>query len=334
MSTPKIALGRSPLTDPRALSSSMVFHVALLLIASAAVVGIAAPGASGPPQAILGEIGPVDNRAGESGGGGAGDLGGMGTAERVAVSAEGGARDKDAENELLSDILPAPAASDTSPRALPGPATTGLGTLPGLGTGGGGGSGGGSGGGIGRGSGPGTKFFGTEEHAGSFAYVIDCSGSMQSRGSLDIAKRELMASLAQLPPDARFSVVFYNLRANVFSDPQGRRGLMPATAANKERVRSLLSEVVPDGGTDHMLALRTAFDLRPEVIYFLSDGDLMSSRDVVELKADSGPSRVHAIEFGLGEDLREVGPLHRLATLTGGSFRYIDVRKFTRPAVR
>ena len=128
-------------------------------------------------------------------------------------------------------------SAEASQRALPGPQIGGVGVLPGPGLGGGGGSGGGSGGGVGRGVGPGTEFFGARERAESFAYVIDCSGSMASRGSLDVAKRELLASLDQLPPDARFAIVFYNLHATIFSDPQGRKGLMPATAANKARVR-------------------------------------------------------------------------------------------------
>src|SRR5205807_4342321 len=136
---------------------------------------------------------------------------------------------------LLAEILPAPPTTDAQ-RALPGPQITGLGILPGPGLGGGGGSGGGSGGGIGRGIGPGTEFFGAREHASSFTYVIDCSGSMATRNSLDVAKRELLASLGQLPPDANFAVVFYSLRATTLADERGGRGLMAATTVNKARV--------------------------------------------------------------------------------------------------
>src|SRR4051794_21060651 len=56
-----------------------------------------------------------------------------------------------------------------------------------------------------------TEFFGAPECAGSFAYALDRSGSMATRNSLDVAKRELMSSLDKLPPDATFSVVLYNL---------------------------------------------------------------------------------------------------------------------------
>ncbi len=100
-------------------------------------------------------------------------------------------------------------------------------------------------------------FFQIRDRARSAAYVIDSSGSMATRNALDVVKRELLASLAQLPPEAQFAVIFYNLRARVLSDDQGHAGLMAATASNRKRVQSQVAEVNADGGTDHMTALRT-----------------------------------------------------------------------------
>jgi hypothetical protein len=335
MNHAKPMIGRSPLTDPRSLGSSLLFHILLILVASAAALSVTVPERPELPHTLRGELDAVDNRPAKEGGGAPGELGGMGLVPVLpradGASPDGAARDPAAE-ALLSEILPTQNPTDGSHRALPGPQTTGIGVLPGPGTGGGGGSGGGSGGGVGRGVGPGTEFFGARERAGSFAYVIDCSGSMAMRGSLDVAKRELMASLSQLPPDAQFAVVFYNLESTVFTDPSGRKGLMAATASNKARVRSQLTTVVADGGTDHMLALRTAFSLRPEVVFFLTDADLMSNADVDELLKEHGKSRIQAVEFGRGSDLAgENAPISRLARTTGGSFRYIDVTKFPNP---
>jgi hypothetical protein len=185
-------------------------------------------------------------------------------------------------------------------------------------------------GGGGKGNGPGTEFFGMRDRGGSFAYVIDCSGSMVTLGSLDVAKRELLSSLARISPEARFAIVFYNLEAKVFADPSGRAGMMPATPSNKARVRSLLSTIKPDGGTDHMVALRAAFDLRPEVIFFLTDADLMTRQDVAELVAQAGKTRIQAVEFGQVSGLGGSAALKMLAKATGGSYRYIDVNTFGR----
>src|SRR5262249_21739299 len=157
------------------------------------------------------------------------------------TDAQGRAASSAAADALLSEILPAPASADASQRAMPGPLTTGVGALPGPGTGGGGGSGGGSGGGVGRGIGPGAGVFGGRQHAGPFAYVIACSGSMASSTALGVAKAELLASLGQLPPDARFGVIFYTMKATVFPDASGHTALMPATSDNKSRVQARLS---------------------------------------------------------------------------------------------
>ena len=107
---------------------------------------------------------------------------------------------------------------------------------------------------------------------------------------------------------------------------------MPATAANKVRVQGQLQTVAPDGGTDHMVALRTALGLKPEVIFFLTDADLMTNNDVNAILAEANGSRIQAVEFGRGTDLGMQTPLRRLATTTGGTYRYIDVTNFPRSA--
>ena len=228
---------------------------------------------------------------------------------------------------LLAEALAAADADGPPAPAPPG----GVGVLPGPGTGGGGGSGGGSGGGTGRGAGAGTEFFGAREKGESFAYVIDCSGSMATNAALDMAKRELLASLGRLPIESRFGVIFYNQKATVFSDPSGRPGLMAASLEAKSRVRTRLREIVPDGGTNHMIALRAGLALKPEVIFFLTDADMMTIPNVEEILAEAGKTRIQAIEFGVGPDVDASPPLRRLATATGGSYRYIDVTSFERP---
>jgi von Willebrand factor type A domain len=336
-----VLLGKTPLTDPRSVGSSALFHIIVVLLASlTAALNAALPMAMPHPKALSAEVDPVDNRADVpsspgQGGGGPGEIGGMSNLPLLPPSdgtkSQGATRDPAAET-LLAEILPSsqPSPNESLQRALPGPHTTGQGLIPGSGSGGGGGAGGGSGGGAGRGIGPGTQFFGARDHAHSFAYVIDCSGSMATRNSLDVAKREMLASINQLPPDAQFAVIFYNLNPRLLSDPQGQKGLMAATAPNKARVQTQLATIAPEGGTDHMSALREALKLKPEVIFFLTDADLMSNNDVNEILAEVGSTRIQAVEFGRGTELGQRTPLGRLATTTGGSYLYIDVSHFPR----
>jgi hypothetical protein len=326
-------LKRSPLTDPRALACSLVVHGFLLAIASVFAFQVAAPRIE--PTAVgrvmKGELDATDNRANGDPGGTSGDPEGR----AADLSAEPGIPAPLASNAaadaLLSEILPTREMVEVPSQTLPGPSTNGLGMLNASGTGEGGASSGNSVGGGGKGgTGPGTEFFGVRDQGRSLAYVIDCSGSMTARGSLNVAKRELLFSLDQIPPESQFAVVFYNLEATVFTDLAGNPGLMAATPANKARVKTLLSGVQPDGGTDHMLALKAAFNLHPEVIFFLTDADLMSRQDVEELVALAGKTRIQAIEFGQVTGLGGSAPLKLLAKQTGGTYRYIDVNRFVR----
>lgn len=332
-------LGTTPLTDPRSLATSTLLHVLIVLAASLTVMNVAVRRDDSKTQALRGEIEPVDNRAdpkrksGAGGGGSPGEIGGLGdktfAQDPGAPPALRAIRDP-AADALISEILP---RSDVKPdetinRDLPGLPTSGVGLLVGAGRGGGEGEGGGSGGGVGRGVGPGAEFFGARETGRSFAYVIDCSGSMGLRNALDVAKRELLASLDRLPPDALVSVTFYHLQATKLTDPQGRPGMMAATAVNKTRIRSQLTTIAPYGGTDHMIALRTALVDRPEVVFFLTDADSMTETDVDKLLTETGKSRIQAVEFGRGPDLGQNTPLRRLAASTGGAYRYIDTTRF------
>ena len=69
-----------------------------------------------------------------------------------------------------------------------------------------------------------------------------------------------------------------------------------------------------------------------EVIFFLTDADLMTNGDVNEILAEAGKTRIQAVEFGRGINLGERTPLRRLAATTGGAYLYIDVSQFPRSA--
>src|SRR3954453_8870564 len=78
----KAIAAKSPLTDPRSLGSSLMFHALLLVLASLVALSGGVTEAPDLPRALSGEIDPVDNRApSRDGGGSPGELGGEGLVE-------------------------------------------------------------------------------------------------------------------------------------------------------------------------------------------------------------------------------------------------------------
>lgn len=196
---------------------------------------------------------------------------------------------------------------------------SGLGVADGLG--GGGGSGVGS-----------ADFFGTSSKGSRFVYVIDRSFSMTANGALDLAREELLRSLQMLSPVMEFQVVFYNQEAELL-DLKGT-GMVPATKANRDRATNEIYKVTPDGGTEHVKALTKALNLRPDVIFFLSDADDMELRQIKEVtrlntqRSRRGtPATIHVIQFHHELNRRPDQKIKMLATQNKGTYRLIDTNK-------
>jgi hypothetical protein len=181
----------------------------------------------------------------------------------------------------------------------------------------------GSGGGSGPGSGAGTSFFEANDNGQSYVYLIDRSGSMRQYGSLELAKREVLASLARLPETVRVAVLFYNADTE-----QLTQGLEPATPEAKARIERKLGPIVADGSTRPRPALEAALALRPEVVFLLTDGQELSLDDVERLRDRAQGTRIHTVELGGRTFQHPAGEraLERLARVTGGKYRHVDVR--------
>lgn len=132
---------------------------------------------------------------------------------------------------------------------------------------------------------PAPKFFGEDVDAttDSILYVIDQSGSMSivtnpfedennqivDRGSrLDRAKAELKRSIAGLPENFYFNVLFYDeCVTQCFSAKQ------VASDANKTQAFSWIEAIQPDGWTNTGLAVQKALtDKANKTVVLLSDG--------------------------------------------------------------
>lgn len=163
-----------------------------------------------------------------------------------------------------------------------------------------GGSGGGSGGGTGVGQGPGigAGFFGTKGAGKSFIYVVDMSGSMYG-DRFNRAKSELSKSISKLNPEQKFYVFFFNDRTFPLFDPKPAKGMIPGTKANKERASRWIGLRRAESTTNPNYALQQALEMRPEVIFLLTDGELDDPDAVRSMIRKYNKSKVviHTIAF-------------------------------------
>jgi hypothetical protein len=146
-----------------------------------------------------------------------------------------------------------------------------------LGTGSGAGQGGG--GGIGRGFGTGSGIgkagvWNVRATGQNFAYVVDFSGSITV--AVDDLKRELKRSIGKLTPEQAFAVfIFYgsgderreHLKTEAFAPK-----LQPATPEAKREFFAWIDPKPPLGSTEPLAAMKRALALRPDAVFFFSDG--------------------------------------------------------------
>ncbi len=232
-------------------------------------------------------------------------------------------------NELeLDDLLPevnpqredlprddaAAAVEAVAPQALD---LLGSGAVPTLG-----GSGDGTGGepGLG-GGGAGTSFFGVSSKGTRFAYIVDRSGSMGQSRKLRVAMRELARSIGSLPDYAYFYVVLFSADLSV---PPMQRGWTRARKTTTRHLIRWLNQVDPGGGTVPGPAFYQVFalDLRPDVIFFLTDGEIsgFTAADVAGLTSRGKRVIINTIAFG---DPASQELLRQIAGQSGGVYRFV-----------
>ncbi len=176
-----------------------------------------------------------------------------------------------------------------------------------------------------------TSMFGLSGEGYKFVYVFDRSGSMGGDGSasLKAVKAELLASLKSLDTVHQFQIIFYNERPVLFN-PSGTPGKLAfATERNKQAVERFLDTIQALGGTDHEAALRMAAAMKPDVIFFLTDGDdpQLTLQQMAKIERWAGGIHMNIIEFGPGAEPEKDSFLKELARRVGGKYLYINTTK-------
>jgi hypothetical protein len=155
-------------------------------------------------------------------------------------------------------------------------------------------------------------------------YVLDRSVSMGEGDRLEIARSELIASLQRLPARSCFQVIAYNNYAETLVI-DNNVCFLAADQTTIEKVALELKKLAPSGGTDHAKALRRGLNLRPDVLYFVTDADDLSLELVDNLTKSNACVAIHTIELTNRRNPRPDGSLARLARCTGGTYRCVPL---------
>lgn len=184
-----------------------------------------------------------------------------------------------------------------------------------------GGSGGGfliggePGGGGGQGT---TNFFGIADDGSNFVYVVDRSGSMHGP-KLEQLKEELVSSIYKLKRSHRFFVIFYD-----DTELPMPGGMAEADDGSKKRARNWIADVPNGGGTVPAEALRMAIEMKPDAIFFMTDGIIPPDTPEVVRQANPRKNvRIHTVGFG---SMADAPVLQTIAEENNGVFRHVEVK--------
>ncbi len=182
------------------------------------------------------------------------------------------------------------------------------------------------------------EFFGSQAYGNRFVYVLDISRSMDARGNerIDRARYELIRSISSLRPSQEFSVILFSYRTILMFYERTPRYLF-AEADQVSKLKAWLFRIKPLSGTDPRRALSIAHSLKPDAIFFLTDGDfnqgtgqgvgwlnesgkkdICNVRDGIARYCSNTP--IHCIAF---ENPFTFKAMQEIGLMTDGSARYV-----------
>ena len=156
------------------------------------------------------------------------------------------------------------------------------------------------------------------------AFVCDSSGSMDAEKRV-LLFSELKKAVEPLTVDQAFNVVFFQDGDYAAAFPGE---LKPATRRFKDDLNAFLDGVTMAGQTNPIPALQAAFEMEPELIFFLTDGQfngIAGYDDVLATLDRLNPERramVNAIQF-LGNDPNAEQVLRQIAERHGGTYKEV-----------
>lgn len=162
----------------------------------------------------------------------------------------------------------------------------------------------------------------------NLVFLLDVSGSMNSRDKLPLVKAALRLLVGELRPDDRVAIVVY----------AGASGLaLPSTpATDKAAILSAIESLQPGGSTHASAGIRLAYDTATagfikggvNRVILATDGDfnvgVTSEGELIRLIEDKARSGVFLTALGFGQGNLKDATLEKLADHGNGHYAYVD----------
>ncbi len=173
-------------------------------------------------------------------------------------------------------------------------------------------------------------FCGVEGGGNHFVYLVDSSKSMGA--AFESARGELLHSIEALKPHQRFYVVFFDanpdyMRLSRLDEDDLQSAL--ATPENKRALRAWASGIKMDSGKAPYEPLEFALELRPDVIFLLSDGEFPAGieqllQDANRVENLFGDQQIKSIVHTIGYYSRQgESRMRAIAEQNQGQYRHV-----------
>ena len=170
------------------------------------------------------------------------------------------------------------------------------------------------------------SFMGRGRKASRIVYIIDHAGGMLD--NFGFVERKLDGSISRLWVNQSFAVIIFRKRYKILG-PSARTGqLEPATNEVKQEVRTALKRIQPQGPNAYRLnyflgPFQAAFRMRPQIIYFLSNGSF-DSRLVPAIHQLNQKRKVRIFTFAFfNHDPIFNAQLKKIASENGGQYKLV-----------
>ena len=176
----------------------------------------------------------------------------------------------------------------------------------------------------------GATFFGVKTGGRRFIFIVDGSKSMNANG-WEFCKRELVYTVRRMKPEQYFYVfLFADKPYGMFGPSDAEAQMIKATPENMQRLERWLVNFDLVLGTRPKTSMELAMAMRPDAIYFLTDGQLGDDtaaylkrenkvEDLYEGMKPKTPVHTFAFFSDAGAET-----LKKIADENGGIFKYVE----------